>query len=198
MNPKAKHLLVEAGNIAYNMKQSNSTRPLWQDEFARISERIDATLEYLKEPPPPEVAGWRGDGSVIFDNTPTVVAVLVTIAGHLLLVRRNTEPGKGKIALPGGFHMRGETWQQAGAREVLEETGVLLPTPSAMNVLDITTDEYGHNVLIAHYTGGDAYHTGDKTDGEADKFTHPFEQPMNPEDWAFLLHYRAVRNHCGW
>lgn len=42
----------------------------------------------------------------------------------LLVVRRNIEPRKGLLALPGGFIDLGESWQQAGAREVFEETGL--------------------------------------------------------------------------
>jgi len=39
-------------------------------------------------------------------------------------VRRGIEPGKGKLALPGGFVDRDEPWVQAGIREVREETGL--------------------------------------------------------------------------
>jgi ADP-ribose pyrophosphatase YjhB (NUDIX family) len=42
----------------------------------------------------------------------------------VLTVRRNIEPRKGALALPGGYINYGETWQAAGAREVLEETGL--------------------------------------------------------------------------
>lgn len=44
----------------------------------------------------------------------------------MLLVRRGIEPQWGKLALPGGFIDLGESWQVAGAREVLEETGVTI------------------------------------------------------------------------
>jgi ADP-ribose pyrophosphatase YjhB (NUDIX family) len=42
------------------------------------------------------------------------------------VVRRGIEPGRGKLALPGGYIEYGETWQAACAREVYEETGVRL------------------------------------------------------------------------
>jgi ADP-ribose pyrophosphatase YjhB (NUDIX family) len=48
--------------------------------------------------------------------------MLVPVDQGLLMIRRGIEPQKGKIALPGGFINVGETWQEAGAREVLEET----------------------------------------------------------------------------
>ena len=85
-----------------------------------------------------------------FNNTPTVVCVVVPLpGGGLIAVRRATEPGKGRLALPGGYQMQGETWQQAGAREVLEETGFVVPEPDAMELLSLETDEYGNNLLIA-------------------------------------------------
>jgi ADP-ribose pyrophosphatase YjhB (NUDIX family) len=44
----------------------------------------------------------------------------------VLLVRRNIEPQIGQLALPGGYMNLGETWQQAGARELFEETGTII------------------------------------------------------------------------
>jgi ADP-ribose pyrophosphatase YjhB (NUDIX family) len=56
---------------------------------------------------------------------PTPVAVLLLPVGDgLLVVRRGIEPGRGKLALPGGFIDLGETWQEAAARELHEEAGV--------------------------------------------------------------------------
>lgn len=60
------------------------------------------------------------------DSTPTAVVVLVPIRGGLLMIRRGVADGHGELALPGGYQKRGETWQEAGAREVCEETGVCI------------------------------------------------------------------------
>jgi ADP-ribose pyrophosphatase YjhB (NUDIX family) len=57
-----------------------------------------------------------------FVNPLPVVVMLVPVDDGLLLIRRGIEPGKGKWAFPGGFVDLGETWQEAGAREVFEET----------------------------------------------------------------------------
>jgi ADP-ribose pyrophosphatase YjhB (NUDIX family) len=59
-----------------------------------------------------------------FVNPLPVVVMLLPIDNGLLLIRRGIEPGKGKWAFPGGYVNLGETWQEAGAREVLEETHV--------------------------------------------------------------------------
>jgi 8-oxo-dGTP diphosphatase len=44
--------------------------------------------------------------------------------GRLLLVRRGTEPAKGRWSVPGGRVEPGETAVQAVVREVAEETGL--------------------------------------------------------------------------
>lgn len=41
-------------------------------------------------------------------------------------VRRSIPPRVGELALPGGYVNFGETWQEAGAREMFEEAGLLL------------------------------------------------------------------------
>jgi ADP-ribose pyrophosphatase YjhB (NUDIX family) len=43
----------------------------------------------------------------------------------LVVVRRDIEPARGQLALPGGFIEIGETWQEATVRELLEETGLV-------------------------------------------------------------------------
>ena len=58
-----------------------------------------------------------------YRNPLPVSVVLLPIDDGLLLVRRTNDPQAGKLALPGGFIEVGETWQEAGAREVREETG---------------------------------------------------------------------------
>jgi 8-oxo-dGTP pyrophosphatase MutT (NUDIX family) len=42
----------------------------------------------------------------------------------LVVVRRDIEPARGQLALPGGFIEVGETWQEAAVRELREETGL--------------------------------------------------------------------------
>jgi ADP-ribose pyrophosphatase YjhB (NUDIX family) len=68
----------------------------------------------------------RHCGNVSFLNPLPVAVVLLPIDRGLLVVRRNIEPKRGWLALPGGYINYGESWQQAGARELLEETGVAI------------------------------------------------------------------------
>lgn len=59
-------------------------------------------------------------------NPLPVAVALVPVDGGLLTVRRGIEPRKGQIALPGGFIEVGEDWRRACAREVFEESQVVI------------------------------------------------------------------------
>lgn len=65
-------------------------------------------------------------GNISFLNPLPVAVVLVPADGGLVVIRRGVEPHRGKLALPGGYINLGESWEEAGAREVLEETGIAL------------------------------------------------------------------------
>lgn len=58
----------------------------------------------------------------------TVDAVVVQ-GGHILLVKRKAEPGRGLWALPGGFVDPDETLETAVLRELKEETRISVPMP---------------------------------------------------------------------
>jgi ADP-ribose pyrophosphatase YjhB (NUDIX family) len=45
----------------------------------------------------------------------------------LIVIRRNIEPQKGTLNLPGGYLDLGETWQQGARRELREETSIDIP-----------------------------------------------------------------------
>jgi 8-oxo-dGTP pyrophosphatase MutT (NUDIX family) len=124
-----------------------------------------------------------------YDNTPTVVVVLVPLRGGLLMVRRALPgEGYGKLALPGGYQMLGQTWQEAGAREVLEETGVVI-FPEALRVVTVeTTPDRRQNLLFCQ--SPPVEHDG--------PFVHDAEVSEvlvvhEPIETAFPLHTHVVR-----
>lgn len=61
---------------------------------------------------------------VTYLNPLPVAVLLLPVDDGLLFIRRNIEPQKGRLALPGGYINIGESWQAAAARELFEETGI--------------------------------------------------------------------------
>ncbi len=100
--------------------------------------------------------------------------------------------GYGKLALPGGYQMLGQTWQEAGAREVLEETGVML-SPEALQVLAVeTTPDRRQNLLFCQ--SPPVEHEGAFIhDAEVSEVLVIYE----PVETAFALHTRIVRAFFG-
>jgi ADP-ribose pyrophosphatase len=64
------------------------------------------------------------------------VGAVVVRAGAALLVRRGKEPLRGRWVVPGGTVELGETLEEAVAREVLEETGIVVRPREVMKVFD--------------------------------------------------------------
>ena len=124
-----------------------------------------------------------------YRNTPTVVVVLVPCNGGLLLIRRALAgEGEGKLALPGGYQMLGQTWQEAGAAEVREETGVAVDPMSLQVVAIETTPDRRQNLVFCR--SPPFTHDG--------PFTHDDEVSEvvvldAAVETAFPLHTKAVR-----
>lgn len=75
-----------------------------------------------------------GVGGVIIDH------------GRAVLIRRGSEPLLGQWSIPGGTLELGETLQQGAARELLEETGIVVRVLDLIEVFD----------RIYHGNGADA------------------------------------------
>jgi ADP-ribose pyrophosphatase YjhB (NUDIX family) len=123
---------------------------------------------------------------------PLPVAVLLQPVGRqLLAVRRGIEPGKGKLALPGGFIEWGETWQEAAARELHEETGLLID-PNPIRVFDVYSAPEGVILIFGlapPLTDTDLSHfqpTPETT--ELILLSHPTQM-------AFPLHQKATKTY---
>ena len=88
----------------------------------------------------------------VWANPIPVSVVLVPIKREgktgLLVVRRAIEPRIGKLAIVGGFLEEHETWQQGGAREVLEETGVMIDSKGLEPFWFTSTEPHPNRVLL--------------------------------------------------
>jgi ADP-ribose pyrophosphatase YjhB (NUDIX family) len=74
--------------------------------------------------PDPWPRACRACGNKTYLNPLPVVVVLLPINNGLVVIRRNIDPRKGTLTLPGGYIDLGETWQEGAKRELLEETGI--------------------------------------------------------------------------
>jgi ADP-ribose pyrophosphatase YjhB (NUDIX family) len=121
-----------------------------------------------------------------------VSVVLLPVDDGLLVVRRAIAPGRGKLALPGGFIELEESWQEAGARELFEETGIridpqLLSPFAVHSAPDGTILIFG---LAPPWIGPLPPFTSD--DESSARLVIRQAQPM-----AFSLHTRVVRDYFG-
>lgn len=81
-----------------------------------------------------------------------VGAVVHDAQGRLLLVLRGREPAAGLWSIPGGKVEPGESREAAVAREVLEETGLVVEVLAPVGVVERSTADGG--VFEIHdYTG---------------------------------------------
>ncbi len=74
---------------------------------------------------------------------PCVGAIVRDHAGRLLMIRRGHEPALGSWSLPGGRVEPGETEAQAVAREVEEETGVIVRVGPLIGRIEIPAPDGG-------------------------------------------------------
>lgn len=74
--------------------------------------------------------------------------VVVVKNGHVLVVRRKFNPGKGLLALPGGFVNQDETIVDSAFRELKEETRILMPKHKLMeHLVDERAFDHPHRSL---------------------------------------------------
>jgi 8-oxo-dGTP pyrophosphatase MutT (NUDIX family) len=84
---------------------------------------------------------------ITYRNPVPVGVVLLPVDRGLLVIRRGIEPGRGQLALPGGYMDMGETWQEAVTREVREETGILLD-PEGIELFHVCSATPGNTLLL--------------------------------------------------
>ena len=142
----------------------------------------------------PEDALWPRScsacGNRSYLNPLPVVVVLLPMGDGLVVVRRNIEPAKGTLTLPGGYLDLGETWQEGARRELLEETGIAI-TPDDLTLYDVANG-LDHPLVIfglaARQPRGQLKPFVTHETQEVDLMTRPMEL-------GFPLHTRIVARY---
>jgi len=93
-------------------------------------------------------------GRVIFYDPKVAVICIVPRDGQVLMIRRGTDLGYGLWGLPGGYVDRGEVVEKAAAREVWEETGLVVETDDLIGLFSESGDPVMVAVYAARETGG--------------------------------------------
>lgn len=87
----------------------------------------------------------------------TTDAVVVQ-SGHILVIRRGFQPGKGLLALPGGFLQSDLTLEQNAIKELKEETQIKVPVPVLKGSIKASKEfdypersQRGRTITFAYY-----------------------------------------------
>jgi 8-oxo-dGTP diphosphatase len=126
-------------------------------------------------------------GAIVFDDQ-----------GRVLLVERGRPPAAGLWSVPGGKLEGAETLAQAVAREVREETGLLVEVGALACVVERIGDDHHFVILdyLARVIGGEL---AAATDARAARFVGPGELDTLPltEGLADVI-ARARATHAAW
>jgi ADP-ribose pyrophosphatase YjhB (NUDIX family) len=144
------------------------------------------------EPDQPWPRLCRACGQTTFSNPLPVAVVLLPVDAGVLVVRRNIEPQIGRLALPGGYINRGETWQQAGARELYEETGIVI-RPEDIRVFRVKSAP-GYGTLIV-FGVAPAVAASDLPPFVPNEETQEVSVVTAPQELAFLTHTETLREY---
>ena len=91
---------------------------------------------------------------VVYHDPKVAATCIVEREGRILMIRRALQPGMGLWCMPGGYVDRGEVVEEAAAREVLEETGLVVKVERLVGLFS----EKGRPVIVAAFaateTGG--------------------------------------------
>lgn len=141
----------------------------------------------------------RDTSSEVYDNPATVACLLVrNHERRLIAVRRNNNPGKGLLGLPGGYQERGESALETAIREFEEETGYVVSDyvrSAIVQTGEVYYDDYSNNVVFYRsprcLKEKDINPDWEKPD-EVQKVVL-MSSEWDAECWAFPLHFERVK-----
>lgn len=129
-------------------------------------------------------------GWIHYEHLKVSAAGLIELDGTLLLVRRNTEPWLGAWYLPAGYVEADEDPSLAAAREVREETGLLVQAGNLVGSYYFDDDPRGNGLLLVYNC--DIIEGGIELNAEVD--AAGFFNPLSmPELLTGAGHDRAIR-----
>lgn len=127
-----------------------------------------------------------------FVNPVPVSVVLLPVDEGLLVVRRNIEPQIGRLALPGGYINCGESWQQAGARELYEETGIVIQ-PEDLREFRVKSAPGFHTLIV--FGLAQRMHAPDLPPFSPNEETQEIRVLTASQELAFSTHTETVREY---
>ena len=147
----------------------------------------------------PEQQSWprtcRKCGRVTYKNPLPVAVVLQPVTDDggrvegLLTIRRTIDPGRGKLALPGGFiDINDASWQHAAAREVREELGLTI-RPEDVSVYRVLS---APDKTLLLFCAAKPLRRRDLPAFQATNETSELVVLTAPQELAFPLHTRVV------
>jgi ADP-ribose pyrophosphatase YjhB (NUDIX family) len=128
---------------------------------------------------------------ISYRNPLPVAVALLPVDDGLLVVRRDVEPRRGELALPGGFIDHGEAWQAAVVRELYEETGVQADSDD-VRLFDVLSAPDGTVLIFGVLPGIKAAAVPDTAPTDE---TTGWELIHGPAELAFPLHTRVAATY---
>jgi 8-oxo-dGTP diphosphatase len=127
---------------------------------------------------------------------PVVSCLVADARGGILLVKRGIEPSKGAWALPGGFFEVEESPEDAGKRELKEETGIDGVAVRQVGITTHLSPLYGHLIIIGIEYKAECYEVEAGDDAEDARFYSPEKLPDIPFTSHLTLIHKFLGDHC--
>jgi bifunctional NMN adenylyltransferase/nudix hydrolase len=179
--------------VTLEVFKQTETFPHLQKEFAYL-QKYKADTRFVGVP---------------FEPTFITTDAVVVQSGHVLVIRRGHQPGKGLLALPGGFLASGATLEDNAIKELKEETQIKVPAQvlrgsiKSSHVFDYPErSQRGRTVTFAYFIelapdlkeGLPRVKGGDDA---AKAFWLPLSALGEKEEEFFEDHYHIVKHFLG-